>query len=358
MGDDHTGNIDLVDPAQAIGAPLRRVEDRRFLTGEGRYVGDIDLPGMLHAVFVRAVHAHAKLRGIDTKAAKESPGVVAILTGEDMRADNVGPMRAMWAIKGPGGTPMAEPPRYALARDAVRHVGEPVALVVGETLPAALDAAEKIEIDYDPLPAETSAPAALAPGAQRIHEDAPDNVCFRWARGDAPAVDAAFDTAAHIVSIDLVNQRIGGAAIEPRALIAVPPKGGSKLTLYSSTQVPHHIRRLVTEQLGMSESRMRVIAPDVGGGFGYKGKLYPEESVLAWAAMRVGKPLRWTATRSESFLSDYQARDHTTHAEMALDREGHFLALRVKTIANVGAYVSTFGAAIPSAIYTALLAGV
>lgn len=346
------------DPAEAIGAPLRRLEDVRFLTGQGRYVGDIACADALHAVFVRSVHAHAHIRNIDTGAALAVPGVVAVFTGDDMRADAVGPMRAMWAIKGPDGTPMAEPDRFALARGTVRHVGEPVAVVIAETLDAALDAAERVGVDYDVLPAQPNAAEATAAEAPQIHDIAPGNICFRWLRGDRDKVASLFATAAHIVQLDIVNQRIGGAAIEPRALIALPPRGQDKLTLYSSTQVPHHIRRLVTEQLGIGEARMRVVAPDVGGGFGYKGKLYPEESILPWAAMRLGRPVRWSATRSESFLSDYQARDHATHAALALDHDGTFLALRVRTIANVGAYVSTFGAAIPSAIYSALLAGV
>lgn len=358
MADDAPGNTEISDPVNAIGAPLRRVEDFRFLTGEGRYVSDIDIPDALHAVFVRSFHAHANIRSIDTKEALKLPGVVAVFTGEDMRAETIGPMRAMWSITAPDGTPMAEPERFALARDKVCHVGEPVAIAIAETLTAAQDAAERIEVDYEVLPAQPSAPAAFAAGAEGIHGVAPDNVCFRWVRGDAGKVAAAFEIAAHVVRIDLVNQRIGGAAIEPRALIALPPRGQDKLTLYSSTQVPHHIRRLVTEQLGISEARMRVIAPDVGGGFGYKGKLYPEESVLPWAAIKLKRPVRWSATRSESFLSDYQARDHTTHAELAVGVGGEFQALRVRTIANVGAYVSTFGAAIPSAIYSALLAGV
>jgi carbon-monoxide dehydrogenase large subunit len=334
------------------------LEDVRFLTGQGRYVGDIACADALHAVFVRSVHAHAHIRKIDTGAALTVPGVVAVFTGDDMRADAVGPMRAMWAISGPDGTPMAEPDRFALARGTVRHVGEPVAVVIAETPNAALDAAERVDVDYDVLPAQPNAASATAAEGPQIHDIAPGNVCFRWLRGDHSKVASLFESAAHIVQLDIVNQRIGGAAIEPRALIALPARGQDKLTLYSSTQVPHHIRRLVTEQLGIGEARMRLVAPDVGGGFGYKGKLYPEESILPWAAMRLGRPVRWSATRSESFLSDYQARDHATHAELALDRDGTFLALRVRTIANVGAYVSTFGAAIPSAIYSALLAGV
>jgi len=347
-----------VAAAEGIGTPVKRVEDPRFLTGQGRFVSDLHIPGARHAVFVRSSYAHARLRAIDVAAARGSPNVVAVFTGADMAGDGIGPMRAMWAIKSPDGTPMAEPPRFALARDIVRHVGEPVAIVIADTLTAAQDAAELVAVDYEPLPSVTDGLLAMAPDAPQLHACASTNTCFRWVRGDAGRVEAGFAAAAHVVEIDLINHRIGGAAIEPRAVTVLPPNDFDKLTLYSTTQVPHHIRRLVTEQLNMSEAKLRVIAPDVGGGFGYKGKLYPEESVIAWAALKTGQPVRWVASRSESFLSDYQARDHATHAELALDEEGHFLALRVRTIANVGAYVSTFGAAIPSAIYTALLAGV
>ena len=343
---------------EGIGAPVRRVEDPRFLTGSGRFVSDIRMQGELHCVFVRSLHAHARIRSIDTGAASVSPGAVAILTGADMEADGVGPMRALWAITSPDGTPMAEPPRWALARETVRYVGEPVAIVVANTLMEAQDAAELVDINYDILCAVTESRLASANDALRLHEAAPSNICFRWMRGDEAKVVAGFTAATHVVAIDLVNHRIAGAAIEPRAVLAVPAAGRDNLTLYSTTQVPHHIRRLVTEQLGMSEARLRVVAPDVGGGFGYKGKLYPEESVLPWVASKIGRPVRWVANRNESFLSDYQARDHATHAELALDRDGNYLALRVKTVANIGAYVSTFGAAIPSAIYSALLAGV
>ena len=341
-----------------IGAPVRRVEDARFLTGAGRFVGDIHFAGELHGVFVRSPHAHARILKIDTETAANAPGVSAVFTGADMRADSIAAMRPMWAITAPDGTPMAEPPRYALARGMVRHVGEPVAFVVADTLAQALDAAEFVVVDYEALSAITEGARAQDKDVPRLHEAAPGNVCFRFARGDKAKVDAGFAKAAHTVSIDLHNQRIGGVAIEPRAAIALPAAGSDKLTLYSTTQTPHHIRRQVAEQLGLSEAKLRVISPDVGGGFGYKGKLYPEESVLPWAARKLNRPVRWTASRNESFNSDTQARDHTTHAELALDKDGHFLALRVRTIANIGAYVSTFGAAIPSAIYLALLAGV
>ncbi len=342
---------------EGIGASLRRVEDRRFLLGRGKFVADIELPGALDCVLVRSPHAHARIRAIDVSAAIATPGVVAVFTGADMAADGVLPMRPLWVIRSRDGKEMAQPPRYALARGSVRHVGEPVVAVIAQTRDAAADAAERVAVDYEALPAVTDARAAQARGAPQLHEAAPGNVGFRWARGDEAAVRAAFQTAPHKVAIDLVNNRLVGAAIEPRAAFATVEPATGKLTLVSATQAPHHIRKQVTEQLGMPESALRVVSPDVGGGFGYKGKLYPEEALVTWAARRLGRPVRWVATRAESFLADNQARDHLTHAELALDAEGHFLALHVQTFAALGAYLSTFGANIPSAIYTALFAG-
>jgi carbon-monoxide dehydrogenase large subunit len=340
-----------------IGAPIRRVEDRRFLLGRGRYVADLTLPDELHCVLVRSSHAHALIPRIDSGAARAAPGVVAVYTGADMAADGVGPMRPLWAIRCHDGSAMAEPPRYALARARVRHVGEPVAAVIAETRAQALDAAERVAVDYEPLPVATDAKAALAADAPLLHEAAPDNVCFRFTRGDEAAVQRAFDQAPHVVRLELLNNRLAGAALEPRAMLATAEPGSDKLTLHVATQIPHHVRRLVSEQLDVPEASIRVVAPDVGGGFGYKGKHYPEETVLAWVARKLRRPIKWVATRSECFIADNQGRDHRTEAALAFDRDGKFLALRVETLANLGAHVSTFGAAIPSAIYSALLAG-
>jgi carbon-monoxide dehydrogenase large subunit len=341
----------------AIGASVLRVEDGKFLRGAGCFVADIALAGELHCVLVRSPHAHARVRGIDVGAAATQPGVVAVFTGADMAADKAGPMAPLWAIKSADGKPMAEPPRWALARGVVRHIGEAVAAVIAESTALARDAADLVAVDYEPLPAVTDAKAALRPDAPQLHDEAPGNVCFRFARGDEDAVRTVFDHAAHVVRHDLINNRLIGAAIEPRAVLADGSVPG-KLTLYCATQVPHHIRKSICDQLGLAHSAVRLIAPDVGGGFGYKGKHYPEETIIAWAARRLRRPVKWIGTRSECFVSDYQGRDHQTRAELALDGAGHFLALRVDTVANVGAYVSTFGAAIPSAIYSALLAGV
>jgi carbon-monoxide dehydrogenase large subunit len=342
---------------EGIGAPVRRVEDPKFLRGLGCFVADIALAGELHCVMVRSPHAHARIRKIDCAPAAGQPGVATVLTGADMAADNIGAMAPLWAIKSADGKPMAEPPRWALARGTVRHVGEAVAAVIAETLPQARDAADLVQVDYEPLPSVTDAKAAMCNGAPQLHEAATGNICFRFERGDEVAVRRAFGAAAHVVQLDLVNNRLIGAAIEPRAVLADGSPTG-KLTLYCATQVPHHIRRVVSEQLDLPQTAIRLVAPDVGGGFGYKGKHYPEETIVAWAARRLRRPVKWIGTRSECFVSDNQGRDHQTHAELAIDAEGHFLALRVDTVANLGAYVSTFGAAIPSAIYSALLAGV
>ncbi|MEQ8697966.1 MAG: xanthine dehydrogenase family protein, partial [Bauldia litoralis] len=349
------------DPARAgdgIGAPLLRREDRRFLTGRGRFLDDIDLPGALHCAFVRSPHAHARIDAIDANAARAMPGVSAVLTGADMEADGIGAMLCAWPIKWADGRDMPEPPRWALARGVVRHVGEPVAMVIAESRSAAVDAAEAIAIDWGELPAVSEAPKALLKGAPRIHEEAVGNVCFHFRRGDTAATDAAFGTAAETVTLDLVNHRLACAAIEPRATAALWDPDRQALTLHTTTQTPHLIRRAVAEQLDLPESDLRVISPDVGGGFGMKGKHYPEETAVAWAARKLGRLVRWSGDRSEAFVSDTQARDHHTRAELALDADGRYLGLRVRTIANVGAYVSTYGAAIPSAIYSGLLAGV
>jgi aerobic carbon-monoxide dehydrogenase large subunit len=311
-------------------------------------------------VLVRSPHAHARIQRIDSAVAARQPGVVAVFTGDDMARANVGPMTPLWAIKSFDGKPMAEPPRWALARQTVRHVGEAVAAVaavVAETVAEAREAADLLEVHYEPLPSVSDAKAAMQMNAPQLHTAAPGNICFRFARGDAAAVQKALGNAAHVVRLDLINNRLIGAAIEPRAVLADGGINGT-LTLYCATQVPHHIRRVVAEQLRLPQTSIRLVAPDVGGGFGYKGKHYPEETIVAWVARRLGRPVKWIGTRSECFVSDYQGRDHQTHAELALDAQGHFLALRVETIANLGAYVSTFGAGIPSAIYCALLAGV
>jgi carbon-monoxide dehydrogenase large subunit len=346
---------------EGIGASVLRREDARFLLGKGQFVADLVFEGELHCAFVRSPHAHARIRRIDAGAARQAPGVVVVYTGADMAADRVGTMAPLWRIPGVNGSKMAEPPRWGLSRGAVRHVGEAVAMVVAATAHQAADAAEQVEVDWEPLPAAVDVRDAVKPGAPQLHPEAPGNLVVRFQRGNQAAVDSAFDSAAHCIALDLENHRIVCAAIEPRAVIAIASPGGGaeghQLLLYSATQVPHHIRKFVAEQLEIPENSVRVIAPDVGGGFGTKGKHYPEEIVLAWAARKLQRPLKWVSTRSEAFISDYQARDHATRAELALDKEGRFLALRVSTLAAVGAYVSTVGSAVPTSVYTGVLSG-
>lgn len=334
-----------------IGDALLRIEDDRFLRGQGRYVADLPAPGALHCVMVRASHPHASFTQVNISAALEVPGVVAVFTGADMEADGVGPMRCLWKVG-------VEPLRWAIARGVVRYAGEIVAIVAARDLDAALLAAERVDIDWQDRAAVSDSAAALAEGAPTLHAEAPGNIVFRVEKGNRAAMEAAFAAAPHAVSIMLRNNRLIGAAIEPRALIAVPVPSENRVTLYASTQVPHHIRLLVSEQLGLRENQIRVVAPDVGGGFGYKGKHYPEETILTWAARRLAQPLRWVATRAESFCADYQGRDHMTQARLAFDARGLFQAIDVRTTANLGAYVSTFGAAIPSSIYSSLLTGI
>ena len=346
---------------EGIGAAVLRREDRRFLIGRGQFVADIVIEGDLHCAFVRSPHAHAAIRAIDIAAAAAAPGVVAVYTGADMAADQVRTMVPLWQIPGADGRKMNEPPRWALSRGTVRHVGEAVAMVVATTRDQAVDGAESVQVDWAPLPAVVDLRDAVLPDAPQLHPQAPGNLCVRFERGAQAPVDAAFAKAVHKVSVDIVNHRIICAALEPRAVIAMASAtrglDGHAITIWSATQVPHHIRKLVSEQLDLPENAVRVIAPDVGGGFGTKGKHYPEEIALAWAARKLERPLKWVSTRSEAFVSDYHARDHVTHAELALDADGHFLGLRVSTLAAVGAYVSTVGAAVPTTVYTAVLSG-
>lgn len=341
-----------------IGDEVLRKEDRKFLLGKGRFLEDIDLPGVLQTVFVRSPHGHAEIAGIDVSQASSLPGVIAIFTGRDLADDGVGAVPFMWVMNNDDGTPMKQPPRWPLARDRVRHLGEAVAIVIAETTAQALDAADAVQVDYVDLPAVTGLTAAIADDAPTVHDSAPGNKIYSWGRGNAEAAESALAEAAHVVEIELVNNRIACAAIETRACIAVPDPVSDDITLYDATQAPHLIRKSVTEALGIAPASLRVVAPDVGGGFGTKGKHYPEETVLVWAARRLKRPVRWISSRAEAFMSDTQARDHVTHASLALDEDGVFLGLKVDTLANVGAYISTFGASIPGAIYSALLAGV
>ena len=340
-----------------IGKPLRRREDERFLTGAGQYTDDVTLHGQTYAVFLRSPYAHARIRSIDTTAARQAPGVVAIFTGADIAASKIGGLPCGWLIHSKDGTPMKEPAHPILAHDKVRHVGDQVALVVAESVLQAKDAAELIEVDYDELPAVINISRADG-AASSVHDDVPGNVCYDWGHGNKDAVDAAFAVAAKVSALEFVNNRLIPNAMEPRAANASYTRHDESYTLYVSNQNPHVERLLMCAfVLGIPESKMRVIAPDVGGGFGSKIFLYAEETALVWASKRVGRPIKWTADRSEAFLSDAHGRDHATQVELAMDAQGNFLAMRVKTIANMGAYLSTFASSVPTILYATLLAG-
>ncbi|MCC7326904.1 MAG: xanthine dehydrogenase family protein molybdopterin-binding subunit [Burkholderiales bacterium] len=339
-----------------IGQSVRRKEDVRFLTGVGQYTDDVVHPHQTYAYFLRSPHAHAKIRNIDTAKAKAAPGVVGVFTGADL--DGVNGLPCGWLITGTDGKPMNEPPHPVLAQGKVRHVGDQVALVVADSVLQAKDAAESIDVDYEVLPSVVSCVDALKAGAPQIHEQAPGNKCYTWALGDKGAVDAAFAKAAHVTKLDIVNNRLIPNAIEPRAAVASYSRADDSYTLYVANQHPHVERLLMTAfVLGLPESKLRVIAPDVGGGFGSKIFLYAEETALVWASKRVNRPIKWAAERSESFLTDAHGRDHVTHAELALDKDGKFLAMRVQSTVNMGAYLSTFASSVPTILYATLLAG-
>jgi carbon-monoxide dehydrogenase large subunit len=344
------------DPkAGFIGKSVERKEDLRFLSGSGQYTDDITLARQSYGYFVRSPHAHARIRGIDASAVTGAPGVLGIFTGEDLAG--IGGLPCGWLINNIDGTPMKEPKHPVLAEGKVRYVGDHVALVVAETLAQAKAAAALVNIDYEVLaPVVDTATADQTKSA--VHDEAPDNVCYVWGCGDKAATDAAFTKAAHVTKLSFSNNRLIPNALEPRAANASYDRGADAYTLYVSNQNPHVERLLMTAfVLGLSEHKVRVVSPDVGGGFGSKIYLYAEETALVWASKRVGRPIKWTAERSESFLSDAHGRDHVTTAELALDKDGKFLALRVHTTANMGAYLSTFSTCIPTILYATLLAG-
>ena len=342
-----------------IGQPVRRVEDQRFLTGQGRYLDDFSFEGQLHARVLRSPHAHAEIRGLDTATAAAVPGVLAVLTGDDVAADGLGDIPAGATVTGRDGKPNHVPPRPALAQGKVRFVGEPVALVVAESLQAARDAVELIAVDYADLPPVVATERALDLDAPQVHEGAPGNLCMDWEKGDKAATDAAFAEAAQVTTLDLVNNRVVVNPIEPRGCIGLWDPEGAGYTLYNAGQAVHGISRMVaTGVLKTTPDKLRVISPDVGGGFGTKNFVYPEMALVLWAARRLGRPVKWIAERTEGFVSDTQGRDHVMRAELALAADGRFLALRIASTANLGAYVSTFGAMIPTNPVAVVLGGV
>ncbi len=341
-----------------IGEAVRRKEDYRFLTGRGQYTDDVVMANQAHAVFLRSPHAHAAIKSIDTAAAAKMPGVVGIFTGADIDG-KMGGLPCGWLINNPDGTPMKEPPHPILAIGKVRYVGDHVAMVVAETVEQAKNAAEAIVVDYGELPALVSvADAAKKASGVTIHDAAPDNQCYKWTLGDKAQVDAAFANAAHVTRLDLVNNRLVPNPIEPRTAIGSYNRATEEYTLYVANQNPHVERLLMTAfVLGLPEHKVRVIAPDVGGGFGSKIYLYAEDVALTWASKQLNRSIKWTGERSECFLSDAHGRDHVSHAEMAMDKDGKFLAMRVHSDVNLGAYLSTFSTAVPTILYATLLAG-
>jgi carbon-monoxide dehydrogenase large subunit len=343
---------------EGIGARLVRKEDKRFITGKGKYTDDVRLHSMTYASFVRSPHAHAKIKSIDVTAAKAMPGVVDVLTGQQIVDDKVGNLICGWMIHSKDGSPMKMGAWPAMAPEIVRFVGQAVAVVIAETRNQARDAAEAVVVDYEELPVVADIRAAIAPGAPQLHPEAPGNVIYDWTIGDEAATNDAFAKAANVVAMDITNNRLSPNAMEPRAAVAEYDAAEEHFTLYTTSQNPHVARLVLSAFYNIApENKLRVIAPDVGGGFGSKIFIYPEEMVALWASKKVERPVKWTADRTEAFLTDAHGRDHLTHAEMAFDKDNKILGLRVKTHANLGAYMSLFSSSVPTYLYATLLSG-
>ena len=338
---------------------ILRVEDQRLLTGQGRFTDDLSLPNQCWMAFVRSPHAHARLNAIDVDAARQAAGVLAVYTGADLSADGIGHLVYPPIFKQPDGSPMSAPPRQALAVGTVRYVGHAVAAVVAETREAALDAAEALMVDYENLAAVIDLKAAIASGSPAVWPEAKNNVAAEQRFGDAGIVDKAFAAAAHVAAIDIVNNRLVVNALEPRAVLADFDAGSGRYTLHMGTQNPTAVRQMLAEAvLKVPLEQVRVIVRDIGGGFGMKSHLYPEDAVVAYAAGKLKRPVKWRADRSEEFLAATQARDHLTHAELALDADGKILALRVDTLANVGAVLAPSSAVVPLMLGPKVVTGV
>ena len=338
-----------------VGTSVKRKEDPRFIQGRGKYVANIQLPGMAYIAIKRSPHAHARIKGIDTSAAKAMKGVLAVFLGQELIDSGVGKLPCGWVVPG-----CKIPTRWAVVPvgDKVRHVGDSVAIVVAESAYIAEDAVEAIEVDYETLPAVIGAQKATESGQASVHDDIPDNVSYTWALGDKDGTAGALKNAAKVIKLDLTNQRLIPNAMEPRAAVAQWNAATEDMTVWTTSQNPHPIRLLLSAfTLGIPEHKLRVISPDVGGGFGSKIFHYPEEIITPWVARKINRPCKWVATRSESFMTDSQGRDHVSHAEMALDANGRITGLLVQTWADNGAYLSTFAPLIPTAFYICLLSG-
>ncbi|MCA1407540.1 xanthine dehydrogenase family protein molybdopterin-binding subunit [Ensifer sp. IC3342] len=343
---------------EGIGARVARKEDKRFLTGKGRYTDDMSVPGMKYAVFVRSPHAHAKIKSIDATAAKAMPGVIDVLDGKQLTADGIGNLICGWMIHSKDGSPMRMGAWRPLADETVRYVGDAVAVVVADSVNEARDAAEAVIVDYDPLPVVTDPVKALADGQPQLHPEAPNNMIFDWELGDAAATDAAIAAAAHVTEVKILNNRLSPNAMEPRAALGIYDSGDDHYTCYTTSQNPHLARLVMSAFYNVApENKLRVIAPDVGGGFGSKIYIYPEEIVCLWASKRTGVPVKWTCDRTEAFLTDAHGRDHVSTVKMAFDSANKITALKVDTIANLGAYMSLFSSCVPTYLYATLLSG-
>ena len=340
-----------------VGQPVRRLEDERLLTGAGRYTDDIALPGQAHGFVVRSPIAHAVIGRLDVAAARAAPGVLGVYTAAELEAGGVGTIKCIALQKGKDGVLMQNPPWAPLAGERVRHVGDPVAFVVAETLAQARDAAELIEIDYDALPAVVETAAALLPDAPLVHETLPSNLALDFALGDEAGVAAAFAQAARVARVEIVNNRLVVNSLEPRGALAEYDAASGRFTLTSGNQGIFRLRGQVAAILGVPEDAVRLVCPDVGGGFGMKIFLYPEYVCALFAARAIGRPVRWISERQEAFLSDTQGRDHVTQAEMALDGDGRFLGLRVSVTAAMGAYLSNFAPYVPTRSMAPMFSG-
>jgi carbon-monoxide dehydrogenase large subunit len=341
-----------------IGQPVERIEDPRLLRGEGRFIDDLALPGQAHLVLVRSPHAHARIAAVDLAAARAAPGVLGAYTVEDLIADGLGASRVALARRRPDGTPMFWRAHPGLARGRVRHVGDPVVAVVAGTLAQAKDAAEFVAIDYEALPAVTEAGRAFAPGAAAVWEECPDNVCNVFEAGDAAATDAAFARATHVVRRRYVVSRVHAQYLEPRGALGAYDAARARYTLHLDVQYPHRVRDLLADEvLNVPREKLRVVSGDVGGAFGGKGWAYVEHRLVLWLAQKLGRPVKWSCERSEAPLADEHGRDLESEAELALDAEGRFLALRVRNVNNLGAYVSTDRQLLPTFANLGSLAG-
>jgi carbon-monoxide dehydrogenase large subunit len=339
--------------AKYVGTAVKRREDPRFIQGKGNYVANIELPNMVHLAVKRSPYGHAKIKKINAKKAEALKGVVAVFTGRDLVDGGCGSLPCGFNVPD-----IKVPNHYPLAVDKVRHVGDGVAVVAAEDRYIAQDAVELIRVDYEPLPAVTDPRLAMEKGAPRVHDDVPDNLSFTWTLGDKDACERAFADADHVTELELINQRLIPNAVEPRAVAAQWNASGEDMTVWATTQNPHPLRLLLSAfTLGIPEQKLRVISPDVGGGFGSKIPHYPEDVITPWVARELNRPAKWVSTRSESYVSDAQGRDHVTSCKMALTNDGIIIGIRVSTWASLGAYVSTFGPLIPTALYLPLLSG-